>query len=309
MTYSWETQRYAVSGQAEHYDRGFRMDTAFLNRVGITRGWQYQAISFYPEKRVPWIKRVNPFLWVQTAKDKAQGGTELWVMPAHAVQLHAPGLPARGRHARARDVCAAALHCRAGVCRRRRAAHQVAQPRRLVQCGAGHLLRPRRAIPGPAARAGRQVRTAAQLEAESQPELPLRALRARDDRREGVRRPHREPAQHVPVQPAVHGAGDHELRQLATPVTRRFPRVLRAGAGNGRVRRLRVALGSSTRACRIRRRRARSSSRRPTSPTSDYAARWSGSTALRRSRWRRAGRRWQDSACRSHRMPRGACRR
>ncbi len=82
VTYSWETQRYAVSGQAEHYDRGFRMDTAFLNRVGITRGWQYQAISFYPEKRVPWIKRVSPFLWVQTAKDQMQGGTELWVMPA-----------------------------------------------------------------------------------------------------------------------------------------------------------------------------------------------------------------------------------
>jgi hypothetical protein len=82
VTYSWETQRYGLSGQVEHYDRGFRMDTAFINRVGITRGWQYQAINFYPDKRVPWIKRVNPFLWVQTGKDQLQGGTELWVMPA-----------------------------------------------------------------------------------------------------------------------------------------------------------------------------------------------------------------------------------
>ena len=58
------------------------MDTAFVNRVGITRGWQYQAISFYPEKRFAWIKRINPFLWVQTGKDELQGGTEFWVMPA-----------------------------------------------------------------------------------------------------------------------------------------------------------------------------------------------------------------------------------
>ena len=24
------------------------MDTAFINRVGLTRGWQYQALNFYP---------------------------------------------------------------------------------------------------------------------------------------------------------------------------------------------------------------------------------------------------------------------
>ena len=51
LSYNWETRRYSVAGQVEHYDPGFRMDTAFLNRVGVTRGWQYQAISFYPEKR------------------------------------------------------------------------------------------------------------------------------------------------------------------------------------------------------------------------------------------------------------------
>ena len=82
LSYNWETRRYSVAGQAEHYDTGFRMDTAFVNRVGITRGWQYQAINFYPEKRFAWIKRVNPFLWVQTAQDRVQGGTELFVLPA-----------------------------------------------------------------------------------------------------------------------------------------------------------------------------------------------------------------------------------
>jgi hypothetical protein len=59
------------------------MDTAFINRVGITRGWQYQGLSFYPdEKRYPWLKRINPFVWVTAADDRIQGGTELQVIPA-----------------------------------------------------------------------------------------------------------------------------------------------------------------------------------------------------------------------------------
>ena len=82
LSYSYDTRRVAVSGQVEHYDRDFRMDTAFVNRVGVTRAWQYQGLSFYPEKRYGWIKRVNPFLWVMAADDQVQGGSELWVIPA-----------------------------------------------------------------------------------------------------------------------------------------------------------------------------------------------------------------------------------
>jgi hypothetical protein len=83
LSYAYETRRVAVSGQVEHYDRDFRMDTAFINRVGLTRAWQYQGLSFYPdEKRHPWLKRVNPFLWVQSGEDRVQGGSELWVLPA-----------------------------------------------------------------------------------------------------------------------------------------------------------------------------------------------------------------------------------
>ena len=82
FTYSYETRRVNVSGQLEHYSSGFRMDTAFLNRVGVTRGWQYQGLSFYPdEKRYGWLKRINPFLWVMAADDRIQGGSELWVLP------------------------------------------------------------------------------------------------------------------------------------------------------------------------------------------------------------------------------------
>jgi hypothetical protein len=82
LSYSYDTRRYGISGQVEHYSRGFRMDTSFLNRVGLTRGWQYQSVSFYPDaKRHAWIKRVSPFLWVTSADDRVQGGSELWVLP------------------------------------------------------------------------------------------------------------------------------------------------------------------------------------------------------------------------------------
>jgi hypothetical protein len=82
-SYSYDTRRYNVAGQFEHFDPGFRMDTAFVQRVGLTRAWQYQALSFYPTgKRYGWIRRVNPFIWMVGAKDKAQGGDEFFFLPA-----------------------------------------------------------------------------------------------------------------------------------------------------------------------------------------------------------------------------------
>jgi hypothetical protein len=82
-TYDYSTRRFTVAGQAEHYDSGFRMDTAFINRVGLTRGWQYQALNFYPSHpRFAWIKKINPFFWVTGAEDRTQRGTELFVLPA-----------------------------------------------------------------------------------------------------------------------------------------------------------------------------------------------------------------------------------
>jgi hypothetical protein len=83
LSYNYETRRVGIAGQVEHYDRGFRMDTAFVNRVGLTRAWQYQSLSFYThEKKYPWLKRVNTFRWVMTGEDRVQGGSELWVLPA-----------------------------------------------------------------------------------------------------------------------------------------------------------------------------------------------------------------------------------
>ena len=66
----------------EHYDRGFRMDTAFLNQVGITQGWTYVAPSFYPDaKRWPWFKRVVPFAFAQYGRDRVQDGRPWIVVP------------------------------------------------------------------------------------------------------------------------------------------------------------------------------------------------------------------------------------
>ena len=82
-TYEYSTRRYVITGQLEHYDRGFQMDTAFINRVGVTRGWQYQDLNFYPSHpKFKWIKRVNPFFWMVLANDRNQGGSESFYLPA-----------------------------------------------------------------------------------------------------------------------------------------------------------------------------------------------------------------------------------
>ena len=82
-SYGYNTRRFTISGQLEHYDRGFRMDTAFINRTALTRVWQYQALDFYPSHpRYTWIKRINPFFWTQQGNDRVQGGSEAFYLPA-----------------------------------------------------------------------------------------------------------------------------------------------------------------------------------------------------------------------------------
>ena len=73
--YAFETKPLVIISQMEHYDRGFQMDTAFLNQVGITQGWTYVAPSFYPDqKKYPWFKRIVPFAFAQYGKDRIQDG-------------------------------------------------------------------------------------------------------------------------------------------------------------------------------------------------------------------------------------------
>jgi hypothetical protein len=87
LTYSFESKALVFITQAEHYDRGFQMDTAFLNQVGITQGWTFVAPSFYPNaKKYPWFKRIVPFAFAQYGKDRIQNGVPWIVVPG--VRMH-----------------------------------------------------------------------------------------------------------------------------------------------------------------------------------------------------------------------------
>jgi hypothetical protein len=78
VTYNYNTRPMSASGSFEHYDRTFQMDTAFLNRVGITSGWAYVDHSFYPGKgRFEWVKRITPFAFTQGGVDRIADGHDL----------------------------------------------------------------------------------------------------------------------------------------------------------------------------------------------------------------------------------------
>jgi len=78
VVYNYNTRAMSASGSVEHYDRAFRMDTAFLNRVGFTSGWGYVDHNFYPvTPRVAWIRRITPFVFTQGGMDRVAGGHDL----------------------------------------------------------------------------------------------------------------------------------------------------------------------------------------------------------------------------------------
>ena len=84
-SYVFDSKPVLFITQMEHYDRGFQMDTAFLNQVGITQGWTFVAPSFYPDaKKHPWFKRVVPFVFTQYGHDRIQGGNRGSSCPACA---------------------------------------------------------------------------------------------------------------------------------------------------------------------------------------------------------------------------------
>ena len=85
--YAYESKRWVLLNQFEHYDAGFRMDTAFLNQTGITANWSFAALSLYPDaKKHPWLKRVVPFAFTRFVDDREQGGTLTFMMAG--VRLH-----------------------------------------------------------------------------------------------------------------------------------------------------------------------------------------------------------------------------
>jgi hypothetical protein len=87
VTYGYETKPFSFATQLEHYDRGFQMDTAFINQVGLTQGWTFIAPSIYPDpKKLPWFKRLVPFTWVRYGRDRIQGGSPWLAVPG--VRMH-----------------------------------------------------------------------------------------------------------------------------------------------------------------------------------------------------------------------------
>ena len=75
--YSFNSKRVNLSAQFEHYDELFAMDTAFLNRTGVTGAWTYVDYNFYPDKdKHSWIRRITPFTFLQGGRDRVQGGDE-----------------------------------------------------------------------------------------------------------------------------------------------------------------------------------------------------------------------------------------
>jgi hypothetical protein len=79
-TYAYNTRTWMVLGAAEHYDDDFRMETAFINRVGLTSGWAYVERSFYPSS--DWLRRFSFVGFTQGGEDRIAGGNELQAMAA-----------------------------------------------------------------------------------------------------------------------------------------------------------------------------------------------------------------------------------
>lgn len=79
LGYNYNTRAMSASGSFEHYSRTFQMDTAVLNRVGITSGWVYGDHNFYPRgARIGWIRRITPFAFTQGGVDRIADGRD-WI--------------------------------------------------------------------------------------------------------------------------------------------------------------------------------------------------------------------------------------
>ena len=77
LHYNYSTRKWGASGSFEHYDEGFQMDTAFMNRVGVTGGWAFLERNFYPDNtKHPWLRRFTVFTFTQGGRDQIAGGNE-----------------------------------------------------------------------------------------------------------------------------------------------------------------------------------------------------------------------------------------
>jgi len=83
MSYNLSDRKYGFSTQVEHYDRNFQMDTAFYNRTGMSTGWVYGELNFYPkDTEKSFVKRVSVFTWNRYGRDEIQNGNERFSLAA-----------------------------------------------------------------------------------------------------------------------------------------------------------------------------------------------------------------------------------
>ena len=93
MSYSYNTRRFAVGGQVEHYDREFQMDTAFYNRTGFTSGWSGGEYNFFPRRAGNqfWLQQVQLSGFTKLGEDEVQGGREAHVSGSLRLQFTRQG--------------------------------------------------------------------------------------------------------------------------------------------------------------------------------------------------------------------------
>lgn len=83
ITYDYSQKPLNLLFMLEHYDQGFRMDSAFYQRTGITRFISYIGPNFYPnKKKTPWFKRFNPFVYGYFIHDWATGENDYLFIPS-----------------------------------------------------------------------------------------------------------------------------------------------------------------------------------------------------------------------------------
>lgn len=72
--YSYNSQTLSIWGAVEHFQPGFRMDTAFYRRTGYTKGTFYLGPQLNPQSpRLGWLKNVNPFVFGYVLHDSESG--------------------------------------------------------------------------------------------------------------------------------------------------------------------------------------------------------------------------------------------
>lgn len=78
--HSYNSKRLGVSTAFEHYDRNFRMDSAFLTRTGVNNGWIWVGPRFYPDsKKHAWFKRFSPQFIFTYLHDLGTGLDDIFV--------------------------------------------------------------------------------------------------------------------------------------------------------------------------------------------------------------------------------------